>query len=115
MRRQQAVMLKHQERERRRQHMMLMKAMEARKKAEERERLKQEKRDEKRLNKERKLELRRLELEMAKELNKPTEDMCLADHKVRELEAAGGALGRDPAVSCGVSKLSASNPDVSLM
>ncbi|XP_066544381.1 bromodomain adjacent to zinc finger domain protein 2B isoform X6 [Amia ocellicauda] len=90
MRRQQAVLLKHQElerhrldmeRERRRQHMMLMKAMEARKKAEEKERLKQEKRDEKRLNKERKLELRRLELEIAKELKKPNEDMCLADHK----------------------------------
>ncbi|XP_040559243.2 bromodomain adjacent to zinc finger domain protein 2B isoform X25 [Gallus gallus] len=93
MRRQQAVLLKHQElerhrldmvweRERRRQHMMLMKAMEARKKAEEKERLKQEKRDEKRLNKERKLEQRRLELEMAKELKKPNEDMCLADQKV---------------------------------
>nr|XP_033802053.1 bromodomain adjacent to zinc finger domain protein 2B isoform X3 [Geotrypetes seraphini] len=90
MRRQQAVLLKHQElerhrldmeRERRRQHVMLMKAMEARKKAEEKERLKQEKRDEKRLNKERKLELRRLELEIAKELKKPTEDMCLADQK----------------------------------
>nr|XP_056717572.1 bromodomain adjacent to zinc finger domain protein 2B isoform X6 [Euleptes europaea] len=90
MRRQQAVLLKHQElerhrldmeRERRRQHMMLMKAMEARKKAEEKERLKQEKRDEKRLNKERKLEQRRLELEMAKELKKPNEDMCLADQK----------------------------------
>ncbi|XP_051786531.1 bromodomain adjacent to zinc finger domain protein 2B isoform X4 [Erpetoichthys calabaricus] len=92
MRRQQAVLLKHQElerhrldmvweRERRRQHMMLMKAMEARKKAEEKERLKQEKRDEKRLNKERKLELRRLELEIAKELKKPNEDMCLSDHK----------------------------------
>ncbi|XP_028835607.1 bromodomain adjacent to zinc finger domain protein 2B isoform X2 [Denticeps clupeoides] len=90
MRRQQAIILKHQElerhrldmeRERRRQHVMLMKAVEARKKAEERERLRQEKRDEKRLNKERKLELRRLELEMAKELKKPNEDLCLADHK----------------------------------
>ncbi|XP_036042289.1 bromodomain adjacent to zinc finger domain protein 2B isoform X2 [Onychomys torridus] len=90
LRRQQAVLLKHQElerhrldmeRERRRQHMMLMKAMEARKKAEEKERLKQEKRDERRLNKERKLEQRRLELEMAKELKKPKEDMCLADQK----------------------------------
>ncbi|CDQ90346.1 unnamed protein product [Oncorhynchus mykiss] len=60
---------------------MLMKAVEARKKAEERERLRQEKRDEKRLNKERKLELRRLELEIARELKKPNEDMCLADHK----------------------------------
>uniref|UniRef100_H2V452 Bromodomain adjacent to zinc finger domain 2B n=1 Tax=Takifugu rubripes TaxID=31033 RepID=H2V452_TAKRU len=69
------------ERERRRQHIMLMKAVEARKKAEERERLRQEKRDEKRLNKERKLEQRRLELEIARELKKPNEDMCLSDHK----------------------------------
>uniref|UniRef100_A0A4W6FVB0 Bromodomain adjacent to zinc finger domain 2B n=1 Tax=Lates calcarifer TaxID=8187 RepID=A0A4W6FVB0_LATCA len=69
------------ERERRRQHMMLMKAVETRKKAEEKERRKKEKKDEKRLNKERKLELRRLELEKAKELKKPNEDMCLADHK----------------------------------
>ncbi|XP_052421645.1 bromodomain adjacent to zinc finger domain protein 2B isoform X3 [Carassius gibelio] len=81
LRRQQAIILKHQERERRRQYGMLMKAIEARKKAEEKERLKREKRDEKRLNKERRLELRRLELEMAKELNKPNEDMCLSDHK----------------------------------
>uniref|UniRef100_A0AAR2JDH0 Bromodomain adjacent to zinc finger domain, 2Ba n=1 Tax=Pygocentrus nattereri TaxID=42514 RepID=A0AAR2JDH0_PYGNA len=73
--------LKVSERERRRQHVMLMKAVEARKKAEERERLKQEKRDEKRLNKERKLELRRLELEMIREMKKPNEDMCLTDHK----------------------------------
>uniref|UniRef100_A0A8C6SPW4 Bromodomain adjacent to zinc finger domain, 2Ba n=1 Tax=Neogobius melanostomus TaxID=47308 RepID=A0A8C6SPW4_9GOBI len=69
------------ERERRRQHVMLMKAVEARKKAEERERLRQEKRDEKRLNKERKLEQRRLEQELARELKKPNEDMCLSDHK----------------------------------
>ncbi|XP_009883769.1 PREDICTED: bromodomain adjacent to zinc finger domain protein 2B [Charadrius vociferus] len=81
MRRQQAVLLKHQERERRRQHMMLMKAMEARKKAEAMNRLRKQVRDEKRLNKERKLEQRRLELEMAKELKKPNEDMCLADQK----------------------------------
>ncbi|XP_034549339.1 bromodomain adjacent to zinc finger domain protein 2B isoform X3 [Notolabrus celidotus] len=90
IRRLHAVIMKHQElerhrldmeRERRRQHMMLMKAVEARKKAEEKERLKKEKKDEKRLNKERKLELRRLELEKAKELKKPNEDMCLADHK----------------------------------
>ncbi|XP_034742358.1 bromodomain adjacent to zinc finger domain protein 2B isoform X3 [Etheostoma cragini] len=90
IRRLQAVILKHQElerhrldmeRERRRQHMMLIKAVEARKKAEVKERLKKEKKDEKRLNKERKLELRRLELEKAKELKKTNEDMCLADHK----------------------------------
>ncbi|KAG9340882.1 hypothetical protein JZ751_020075 [Albula glossodonta] len=107
MRRQQAVILKHQElerhrldmeRERRRQHMMLMKAMEARKKAEERERLKQEKRDEKRLNKERKLELKRLEVEIAKEMKKPNEDMCLADHKpLPELSRVPGLLLPDSA------------------
>ncbi|TSM68836.1 Bromodomain adjacent to zinc finger domain protein 2B [Bagarius yarrelli] len=81
LRRQQALILKQQERERRKQHMILVKVTEARKKAEERERLKQEKRDEKRLNKERKLELRRLELAMVKELNKPNEDLCLPDQK----------------------------------
>uniref|UniRef100_A0A8C1X455 Bromodomain adjacent to zinc finger domain, 2Ba n=1 Tax=Cyprinus carpio TaxID=7962 RepID=A0A8C1X455_CYPCA len=75
------IILSFQERERRRQHVMLMKAVEARKKAEERERLRQEKRDEKRLNKERKMELRRLELEMIREMKKPNEDMCLTDHK----------------------------------
>uniref|UniRef100_A0A8C4EDA8 Bromodomain adjacent to zinc finger domain 2B n=1 Tax=Dicentrarchus labrax TaxID=13489 RepID=A0A8C4EDA8_DICLA len=81
------------ERERRRQHMMLMKAVEARKKAEEKERLKKEKKDEKRLNKERKLELRRLELEKAKELKKPNEDMCLADHKpLPELSRISGLV-----------------------
>ncbi|KAG7222330.1 hypothetical protein INR49_026756 [Caranx melampygus] len=81
------------ERERRRQHVMLMKAVEARKKAEERERLRQEKRDEKRLNKERKLEQRRLELEIARELKKPNEDMCLSDHKF--LRGFGKVLGLD--------------------
>lgn len=48
----------------------------------EKERLKQEKRDKMRLNKERKLALRQMELEKAKELRKPKEDMCLTDHKV---------------------------------
>ncbi|KAK5861207.1 hypothetical protein PBY51_022621 [Eleginops maclovinus] len=90
IRRLQAVFVKHQElerhrldmeKERRRQHMMLMKAVDARKKAEEKERLKKEKNDEKLLNKERKRRLRRLELEKAKELKKPNEDMCLADHE----------------------------------
>lgn len=57
--------------------------------SQERERLKQEKRDEKRLNKERKLELRRLELEMLREMKKPNEDMCLTDHKVNSLTCPG--------------------------
>ncbi|KAI5621075.1 bromodomain adjacent to zinc finger domain protein 2B-like isoform X2, partial [Silurus asotus] len=102
LRRQQAFILKQQElerhrlemeRERRKQHTMLLKVMEARKRAEERERLKQEKRDEKRLNKVRKLELRRLELEIVKELNKPNEDLCLPDHKaLPELSRLPGLL-----------------------
>uniref|UniRef100_S4RSF4 Bromodomain adjacent to zinc finger domain 2B n=1 Tax=Petromyzon marinus TaxID=7757 RepID=S4RSF4_PETMA len=81
MRRQHAVLLKHQERERRRQELLLFKALEAQKKAEERERLKQEKVQEKQLNKERKMEMRRLEMQIAMELKKPNEDMCLSEHK----------------------------------
>lgn len=49
--------------------------------------MRQEKRDEKRLNKERKLEQRRLELEIARELKKPNEDMCLSDHQVVKIVA----------------------------
>ncbi|XP_072301489.1 bromodomain adjacent to zinc finger domain protein 2B [Eucyclogobius newberryi] len=89
MRRQHAILQKHQvmelhrldlvwERERRRQHLILLKEVEARRKAEEKERLKRERKDEKLLNKERKLELRRLELQ---ELKKPREDLWLTDHK----------------------------------
>uniref|UniRef100_A0A673J319 Bromodomain adjacent to zinc finger domain protein 2B-like n=1 Tax=Sinocyclocheilus rhinocerous TaxID=307959 RepID=A0A673J319_9TELE len=76
-RRRQAIMAA----EERRKHKEQMKILKQQvRNVHEKERLKQEKRDEKRLNKERKLELRRLELEMAKELNKPNEDMCLSDH-----------------------------------
>lgn len=32
------------------------------------------------------MELRRLELEMIREMKKPNEDMCLTDHKVIELK-----------------------------
>ncbi|KAF7215937.1 bromodomain adjacent to zinc finger domain protein 2B isoform X2 [Nothobranchius furzeri] len=102
IRRLQAVLLKQQElerhklemeRERRRQHMMLVKAVEAQRKAEEKERLKQERNQKKRINKEKKLELRRLELEKAKELKKPNEDMCLADHKpLPELSCMPGLI-----------------------
>lgn len=48
----------------------------------EKERLKREKHNERHLTKMRRLELRRQELELAKQLKKPNEDMCLADHKV---------------------------------
>ncbi|XP_023228337.1 bromodomain adjacent to zinc finger domain protein 2B-like [Centruroides sculpturatus] len=68
------------ERERRRQHMLLVRALEARKKQEERERKREEILYEKRLNKEKKLEQRRLELQMIREMKKPIEDMCLKDN-----------------------------------
>lgn len=56
--------------------------------------MRQEKRDEKRLNKERKLEQRRLELEIARELKKPNEDMCLSDHKVGALSVINTVISR---------------------
>lgn len=58
--------------------------------------MKQEKIDEKRLNKERKLEQRRLELELAKEMKKPTEDMCLADQKVSQIRQICIVLTQSP-------------------
>ncbi|KAK3579708.1 hypothetical protein CHS0354_025743 [Potamilus streckersoni] len=70
-----------QERERRRQHLILLKALEQRKKQEERERQKEEKLAEKRISKERKIEQRRMEIVLAQELKKPREDMELRDHK----------------------------------
>nr|CAD7588559.1 unnamed protein product [Timema genevievae] len=70
------------ERERRRQHMMLVKTLECRKRLEERERKRQEMRAEKLASKERKIEQRRIELELVKELRKPAEDMELTgDHR----------------------------------
>lgn len=33
------------------------------------------------------MELRRLELELIREMKKPNEDMCLTDHKVMEYKA----------------------------
>jgi hypothetical protein len=55
--------------------MVLVKALEARKRLEERERKRQEVRAEKMASKERKLEQRRIELELVRELRKPVEDM----------------------------------------
>lgn len=55
--------------------MVLVKALEARKRLEERERKRQEVRAEKMASKERKMEQRRIELELVRELRKPVEDM----------------------------------------
>lgn len=65
------------EKERRRQHMTLVRALENRKRIEERERKRIELRAEKIAKHERKLEQRRIELELLKELRRPTEDMEL--------------------------------------
>lgn len=65
------------EKERRRQHMILVRALENRKRIEERERKRIELRAEKIAKHEKKLEQRRIELELLKELRRPTEDMEL--------------------------------------
>ncbi|XP_044739668.1 uncharacterized protein LOC123301018 isoform X4 [Chrysoperla carnea] len=96
MKRQQAALLKEQiymqelnkqremlytvelERERRRQHMALVKSLEARKRLEERERKKQQALLEKQATKERRLEQRRQEMEILAELRKPCDDMELS-------------------------------------
>lgn len=65
------------EKERRRQHMILVRALENRKRIEERERKRIELRAEKIAKHEKRLEQRRIELELLKELRRPTEDMEL--------------------------------------
>ena len=57
--------------------MVLVKALESRKRLEERERKRQEARAEKMASKERRLEQRRIELELLRELRRPVEDMEL--------------------------------------
>lgn len=66
-----------QERERRRQHMALVKSLEARKRLEEREKKKQQTLLEKQATRERRLEQRRIEMEILTELRKPCDDMEL--------------------------------------
>ncbi|XP_043287942.1 bromodomain adjacent to zinc finger domain protein 2B isoform X2 [Venturia canescens] len=99
LKRQQAVMLKEQmymqelskqremlytvelERERRRQHMALVRALENRRKMEERERKRLEARAERIANKEKRAEQRKMELELVEQIRKPVEDMELTDHR----------------------------------
>lgn len=47
--------------------------------------MKEEKKAERRINQQRKIEQRRLELELAREMKKPVEDMCLKDVKVSSI------------------------------
>ncbi|XP_058795968.1 bromodomain adjacent to zinc finger domain protein 2B-like isoform X2 [Phymastichus coffea] len=99
LKRQQAVILKEQmymqeltkqremlytvelERERRRQHMALIRALENRRKMEEREKKRLEARAERIASKEKRAEQRRMELELVEQIRKPVEDMELTDHR----------------------------------
>ncbi|XP_018304436.1 bromodomain adjacent to zinc finger domain protein 2B isoform X14 [Mycetomoellerius zeteki] len=99
LKRQQAVMLKEQmymqeltkqremlytvelERERRRQHMALVRALENRRKMEEKEKKRLEARAERIATKEKRAEQRRIELELIEQIRKPVEDMELTDHR----------------------------------
>ncbi|RWS11594.1 bromodomain adjacent to zinc finger domain protein 2B-like isoform X13 [Dinothrombium tinctorium] len=67
------------ERERRKQHILLVRALDAHKRQEERERKREEMLAEKRAMQERKLQKKRLEMELLKELKKPVDDMMLKD------------------------------------
>ncbi|XP_014245152.1 bromodomain adjacent to zinc finger domain protein 2B-like isoform X4 [Cimex lectularius] len=69
------------ERERRRQHMGLVKALEIRKRMEEREKKRLEQRAEKLATREKRIEQRKIEVELLRELRKPVEDMELTDSK----------------------------------
>ncbi|XP_077262498.1 bromodomain adjacent to zinc finger domain protein 2B isoform X12 [Temnothorax americanus] len=99
LKRQQAVMLKEQmymqeltkqremlytvelERERRRQHMALIRALENRRKMEEKEKKRLEARAERIATKEKRAEQRRVEMELIEQIRKPVEDMELTDHR----------------------------------
>ncbi|XP_076658696.1 bromodomain adjacent to zinc finger domain protein 2B isoform X11 [Halictus rubicundus] len=99
LKRQQAVMLKEQmymqeltkqremlytvelERERRRQHMALVRALENRRKMEEREKKRLEARAERIASKEKRAEQRKMEMELVEQIRKPVEDMELTDHR----------------------------------
>ena len=67
--------------------MMLVKALEARKKQEEREKAREEKRMKLVKEREQKQEQRRMEDQMQEELRRPVEDMMLKDHEVECLSS----------------------------
>ena len=70
-----------QERERRKQHMILMKQLEAKKRCDEREKKREDMRLRSEREREKRTEQKRLELEVINEMRKPIEDMSLDDHK----------------------------------
>ena len=66
--------------------MVLVKALESRKRQEERERKKEELKAEKKAEKERREKDRLAEIEMLNELRKPIEDMCIIGEFVRKIK-----------------------------
>ncbi|XP_072752491.1 bromodomain adjacent to zinc finger domain protein 2B isoform X14 [Anoplolepis gracilipes] len=70
-----------EERERRRQHMALVRALENRRKMEEKEKKRLEARAERIATKEKRAEQRRVEMELIEQIRKPVEDMELTDHR----------------------------------
>ncbi|RWS29696.1 bromodomain adjacent to zinc finger domain protein 2B-like isoform X6 [Leptotrombidium deliense] len=69
------------ERERRKQHILLVRALDAHKRQEERERKREEMLAEKRAIQERKMQKKKLEMELLRELKKPVDDTMLKDLK----------------------------------
>ncbi|XP_054280397.1 bromodomain adjacent to zinc finger domain protein 2B isoform X2 [Macrosteles quadrilineatus] len=69
------------ERERRRQHMALVKQLEQRKRQEEREKKRLEQKAEKMASREKRMEQRKIEMDLLSEIRKPVEDMELPDLK----------------------------------
>ena len=71
--------------------MILMKQLEAKKRADEREKKREDMRVKTERERERRMEQRKLELEVINEMRKPIEDMSLADHKpLPELKRISG-------------------------
>ncbi|XP_018668489.2 bromodomain adjacent to zinc finger domain protein 2A isoform X1 [Ciona intestinalis] len=79
--RQQALIFKQQEREQRKQHLIFLKALDSKRRLEERDRRREEMRNEKIYIREKRMEQRRLANKLAKELKRPVEDMCLKNNK----------------------------------
>ena len=80
-RRKELQMMAEIEKERRRQHMMLVRSLELFKRQEDRDRKREEMLAEKRLLQEKRMQKKRIEMELMKELKKPVDDMMLKDLK----------------------------------
>ena len=74
-----------QERERRRQHMILMKQLEGKRRNDDRERRREEFRVEKERERDRRLVQKNLEIEIIQEMRKPVEDMSLPEEELKPM------------------------------